>query len=162
MTEETITPITIKKYANRRLYNMQSSTYVTLEDLCEMVKKGEEFVVVDAKTGEDLTRTVLTQIIFEQEAKGYNLLPLSFLRHIISFYDHNVSSMVPAYLEQAMEQFSEYQKQVHNATENLNPMPGMRSLEQIQRQQMEWMETAFSMFNPFGPTASSKNEDNTK
>src|ERR1700742_1158961 len=100
-------PITIKKYANRRLYNTGTSTYVTLEDLATMVKNGEEFAVYDAKTGEDITRSVLTQIIFEQEKKeGQNLLPIKFLRQLIGFYGDSMQKFVPPYLEVSLESFS--------------------------------------------------------
>ena len=100
-------PVTIKKYANRRLYNTATSSYVTLDHLCQMVKDGVEFVVVDAKSGEDITRSVLTQIIVEEEGKGDNLLPISFLRQIISFYGDNMQRMIlPSYLEHSMKMFS--------------------------------------------------------
>jgi polyhydroxyalkanoate synthesis repressor PhaR len=89
-------PVTIKKYANRRLYNTGTSTYVTLEDLAVMVKSGDDFVVYDAKTGEDITRSVLTQIIFEQENKGTNLLPINFLRQVIRFYGDSMQLLLPA------------------------------------------------------------------
>src|SRR3954464_5179258 len=99
--------ITIKKYANRRLYNTATSSYVTLEHLAEMVKDGAEFVVTDAKTGEDITRGVLTQIIVEQEGKGQNLLPIKFLRQIIGFYGDSLGGLVPRYLESSMSAFTE-------------------------------------------------------
>src|SRR3546814_1738665 len=99
MADNTPDPITIKKYANRRLYNTATSKYVTLDDLAHMVKGGAEFVVVDAKSGTDITRSVLTQIIFEEEAKGQNLLPISFLRQLIQFYGDSLQAMVPNYLE---------------------------------------------------------------
>src|SRR6201990_329658 len=96
-------PIVIKKYANRRLYNTGTSTYVTLDDLAQMVKRGEDFAVQDAKTGDDITHSVLTQIIFEQESKnGNTLLPISFLRQLISYYGDQMQSFVPSYLEQSM------------------------------------------------------------
>lgn len=112
MTEKTKKePTTIKKYANRRLYHTGTSSYVTLEDLALMVRQGEDFVVVDAKSGEDITRTVLTQIIFEQEAKGQNLLPSPFLRQLIQFYGDNMQSLVPNYLEFSLDRFiAEQQK----------------------------------------------------
>jgi polyhydroxyalkanoate synthesis repressor PhaR len=102
-------PIVIKKYANRRLYNTATSSYVTLDDLSAMVKKGGDFVVYDAKTGEDITRSVLTQIIVEEEQKGQNLLPISFLRQLISFYGDNMQWLVPRYLEHAMKSFAHNQ-----------------------------------------------------
>ena len=95
-------PVVVKKYANRRLYNTATSSYVTLDDLATMIKEGGDFVVYDAKTGEDITRSVLTQIIVEQEQKGQNLLPISFLRQLIGFYGDSMQFLVPGYLEQAM------------------------------------------------------------
>src|SRR3954451_23506608 len=109
-------PITIKKYANRRLYNTATSSYVTLDDLSKMVKEGGEFVVYEAKTGEDITRSVLTQIIVEEGQKGgQNLLPISFLRQLISFYGDSMQFLVPRYLEQAMGSFSNNQEQMRNS-----------------------------------------------
>src|SRR3954470_7435379 len=103
-------PITIKKYANRRLYNTGTSTYVTLEDLAVMVKAGEDFVVYDAKSGEDITRSVLAQIIFEQENKeGQNLLPISFLRQLIRFYGDSMQMMVPRFLEASIDSLTKEQ-----------------------------------------------------
>src|SRR5215212_2562605 len=106
-------PVTIKKYANRRLYNTGTSTYVTLEDLASMVKKGEDFVVFDAKTGDEITRSVLTQIIFEQEGKeGQNLLPIAFLRQLIRFYGDSLQALVPSYLEFSMNNLSQEQQKL--------------------------------------------------
>src|ERR1700709_1512200 len=103
-------PIIIKKYANRRLYNTGTSTYVTLEDLAEMVKRGEEFTVQDAKSGDDITHAVLTQIIFEQESKTDNtLMPISFLRQLIGFYGDQMQMVVPSFLEHSMKSFSDQQ-----------------------------------------------------
>src|SRR5204863_1644674 len=102
----------VKKYANRRLYNTATSSYVTLDDLAQMIKEGGDFVAYDAKTGEDITRSVLTQIIVEQEQKGQNLLPISFLRQLISFYGDSVQFLVPGYLEQAMVAVSGNQAQM--------------------------------------------------
>jgi polyhydroxyalkanoate synthesis repressor PhaR len=107
-------PITIKKYANRRLYNTATSSYVTLDHLSQMVKQGEEFVVVDARTGDDITRSVLTQIIFEEENKGQNLLPIQFLRQLIRFYGDQMATVVPRYLEISMEAFAHNQEQMRN------------------------------------------------
>src|SRR5580692_10211971 len=104
-------PITIKKYANRRLYNTGTSTYVTLEDLAAMVKKGDDFVVFDAKSGDDITRPVLTQIIFEQEGKnGQSLMPINFLRQLIRFYGDSMQMLVPSYLEVSLESFTREQE----------------------------------------------------
>jgi polyhydroxyalkanoate synthesis repressor PhaR len=101
--------VTIKKYANRRLYNTATSSYVTLENLCDMARNGEDFVVRDARSGDDITRQVLTQIIVEQESKGHNMLPLSFLRQLIQLYGDNVQAFVPGYLELAMDTFTRNQ-----------------------------------------------------
>ncbi len=109
MTGPKLTPVTIKKYANRRLYHTGISSYVTLEDLAEMVRKHEEFVVVDAKTGDEITHSVLTQIIFEEETKGQNLLPIPFLRQLISFYGDSLQSFLPSYLEQSLSMFTKEQ-----------------------------------------------------
>src|SRR3954470_17813162 len=104
-------PVTIKKYANRRLYNTGTSTYVTLEDLATMVKDGEDFVVYDAKTGEEITRSVLGQIIFEQENKeGQNLLPVTFLRQLIRFYGDSMQMVVPRFLEVSMDSLTRDQE----------------------------------------------------
>ena len=145
-------PIVIKKYANRRLYNTDTSSYVTLEDLCTMVKEGSEFIVYDAKTGDDLTRQILTQIIFEQESHGEHLLPVNFLRSIIGFYDNSLKSFVPHYLESTMQTFSGNQ-------EKMQELLGLGSLgsfgqvaaqlEEIGKQNMEIFTKAFSMFSPF-------------
>src|SRR5436309_7439844 len=108
-------PTVVKKYANRRLYNTATSSYVTLDDLAKMIKQGGDFVVYDAKTGEDLTRSVLTQIIVEQEQKGQNLLPISFLRQLIGFYGDSMQFLVPGYLEQAMVAFTRNQEQMRNS-----------------------------------------------
>jgi len=108
-------PITIKKYANRRLYNTATSSYVTLDHLCQMVQDGVDFVVYDAKTGEDITRPVLTQIIVEEEAKGQNLLPIKFLRQLIGFYGDSLQWMVPRYLEHMMEDFATNQERLRHS-----------------------------------------------
>jgi len=126
-------PITIKKYANRRLYNTATSSYVTLDHLCQMVKDGQDFVVYDAKSGEDITRSVLTQIIFEQEGKGQNLLPIQFLRQLISFYDGQMSQMVPGYLDLSMDQLTKHQDELRESmTEAFgNPAQSMRVFEEM-------------------------------
>ena len=131
--------ITIKKYANRRLYNTGTSTYVTLDDLAVMVKKGEEFIVQDAKSGDDITHQVLTQIIFEQESKtGNTLLPVSFLRQLISMYGNSMQSLMPSYLEASMDNFRKNQKQFQEAVEgalNKNPLGQMAVKNQKQFQE---------------------------
>ncbi len=141
--------IVIKKYANRRLYNTSSSTYVTLDNLAQMVKDGDEFIVKDAKTDKDITRTVLTQIIFEEENKGENLLPLNFLRQLIKFYGDSMQAVVPSYLEFSLESLSreqeKFQKQIANAIGSA-PFPGME--EQV-KQNMAMFQKTMKMFNPF-------------
>ena len=154
------TTTVIKKYANRRLYNTDLSAYVTLEDLAEMVKNGEDFVVQDAKSGEDLTRAVLTQIIFEQEGKdGQNLLPIAFLRQLISFYGDSMQSMVPSYLEFTMNSFAKEQenlRQQMNKTMESMGVPGMqvpgmdmKAIEDQVRRNTEMFQNAMTMFMPF-------------
>lgn len=145
-------PVVVKKYANRRLYNTESSSYVTLDDLAQMVRQGRHFVVYDAKSGEDITRSVLTQIIVEEEAKGRNLLPTSFLRQIIGFYGDSMQSLVPRYLESVMGAFSRQQDQMRRAMEQsmggFNPFGG---LEEIGKQNRAMMERAMTLFAPFRP-----------
>jgi polyhydroxyalkanoate synthesis repressor PhaR len=143
------TPVRIKKYANRRLYNTATSSYVTLDHLAEMVKEGIEFVVTDAKTGEDITRSVLTQIIFEQESKGQHLLPLSFLRQLIGFYGDSLQSMLPGYLEMSMEAFARNQEEMRRyMTESFGGMFPFRQIEDMGRQNMAMFEQAMTMFQP--------------
>jgi len=153
MAEQTQTnkpPVTIKKYANRRLYNTATSSYVTLDHLCQMVKEGTDFVVYDAKTGEDITRSVLTQIIVEEESKGQNLLPISFLRQLISFYGDNLQWLVPRYLEHSMKSFArnqeEMRKYMHDALGGLFPFG---QFEEMGKQNMALFERAMKMFSPF-------------
>jgi polyhydroxyalkanoate synthesis repressor PhaR len=149
-TEKTVEPVTIKKYANRRLYNTGTSTYVTLEDLASMVKTGEDFVVYDAKTGEDITRSVLTQIIFEQENKeGQNLLPIAFLRQLIRFYGDSMQMLVPRYLEVSIESLTREQEKFRQQMAQAFGVGGFTSLEDQVRRNMEMFERAFSMFAPF-------------
>ncbi|MCG5239664.1 polyhydroxyalkanoate synthesis repressor PhaR [Azospirillum doebereinerae] len=147
--------ITIKKYANRRLYNTATSSYVTLDHLCQMVKDGLDFVVYDAKTGEDITRSVLTQIIVEEESKGQNLLPISFLRQLIGFYGDNMQSVVPRYLEYSMQAFSRNQEQVRDYFQNtLGGMFPFGRLDEVSKQNMALFERAMRMFTPFGVAGS--------
>ncbi len=144
-------PVVIKKYANRRLYNTATSTYVTLDHLAEMIKAGTEFVVTDARTGDDITRAVLTQIIVEQEAKGQNLLPIKFLRQIIGFYGDSLGGLLPRYLEHSMEAFSKNEGDMRKAmTEAFRGIFPMEQLEQMGRQNMVLFENAMKMLNPFG------------
>jgi len=152
-------PVIVKKYANRRLYNTATSSYVTLDDLARMIKGGGDFVVKDAKTGEDLTRSVLTQIIVEQEQKGQNLLPVSFLRQLISFYGDNMQSLVPGYLEQAMIAFARNQEQMRS---NLRATFGMfpfGQFEEIGKQNMAMFERAMRLLSPAAPDPASRDGD---
>jgi polyhydroxyalkanoate synthesis repressor PhaR len=143
-------PVTIKKYANRRLYNTGTSTYVTLEDLAVMVKEGEDFVVFDAKTGEDITRSVLTQIIFEQENKGANLLPINFLRQVIRFYGDSMQLIVPRYLEASIDLFTRDQGKFRDSMTKAfgGTTTGFNPVEDMVRRNMEMFERAFTMFLP--------------
>lgn len=142
-------PVTIKKYANRRLYNTGTSTYVTLEDLAVMVKEGEDFVVFDAKTGEDITRSVLTQIIFEQENKGANLLPINFLRQVIRFYGDSMQLVVPRYLEASIDLFTRDQGKFRESmSKAFGGNSGFNPVEDMVRRNMEMFERAFTMFLP--------------
>lgn len=144
-------PIVIKKYANRRLYNTATSSYVTLDYLSEMVKNGEEFVVYDAKSGEDITRSVLTQIIFEEENKGTNLLPIQFLRQLIKFYGDNLQSFLPSYLEMSMDAFARNQEKLRaHIREAFGAAPGFQMFEETARQNMVLFEQAMKMFTPMG------------
>jgi polyhydroxyalkanoate synthesis repressor PhaR len=151
-------PITIKKYANRRLYNTGSSTYVTLEDLGKMVKDGEDFVVIDAKTNEDITRSVLAQIIFEQEAKdGQSLLPIAFLRQLIRFYGDSMQMLVPSFLEMSLSRFTDEQQTMRDqfqSTFGAGAIPGTQmfeALEEQTRNNLAMFSQAMSVFNPFMP-----------
>lgn len=146
--------ITIKKYANRRLYNTKTSSYVTLDHLAEMIKQDEDFVVVDAKTGEDLTRSVLTQIIVEQESKGQNLLPIKFLRQIIGFYGDSLGGVLPRYLEESMEAFSQNEGRMREAMQSA--FKGFFPVEQFEdmtKQNMAMFENAMKMMTPFASQA---------
>ena len=143
------TPVVVKKYANRRLYNTATSSYVTLDDLARMIKDGGDFVAYDAKTGEDLTRQVLTQIIVEQEQKGQNLLPISFLRQLISLYGDSMQFLVPGYLEQAMLAFGQNQEQMRRnlrATFGIFPFG---QFEEMSKQHMALFERALRMLTPY-------------
>jgi polyhydroxyalkanoate synthesis repressor PhaR len=146
-------PVTIKKYANRRLYNTGTSTYVTLEDLAAMVKGGEDFIVYDAKSGEDITRSVLTQIIFEQEGKEgqQNLLPITFLRQLIRFYGDSMQMLVPRYLEVSIDSLAREQEKFRAHMAQAFGMGAFGALEDQARRNMEMFERAFSVFAPFRP-----------
>jgi polyhydroxyalkanoate synthesis repressor PhaR len=143
-------PVTIKKYANRRLYNTGTSTYVTLEDLAGMVKGGEDFIVHDAKTGEDITRQVLAQIIFEQENKeGQSMLPIAFLRQLIRFYGDSMQMLVPRYLEVSIDSFTREQEKFRQQMAQAFGAGPFAPIEDQVRRNMEMFERAFSMFTPF-------------
>ena len=145
--------VVIKKYANRRLYNTASSSYVTLEHLADMVKKGVDFVVYDAKTNEDITRSVLTQIIFEEESQGQSLLPIQFLRQLISFYGNSLQAFLPSYLELSLATFAQQQEQMRSQFSSLGPGGGqggvMNAYEEQIRQNLALFDRAMKMFSPF-------------
>ncbi len=143
--------VVIKKYANRRLYNTATSSYVTLDHLCQMVKDGVEFTVYDAKSGEDITRSVLTQIIVEEESKGgQNLLPINFLRQLISFYGDNLQFLVPRYLEHTMEYFANNQEQMRGyMRDTFGGMFPFGRFEDLGKQNIAFFERALKMFAPF-------------
>jgi polyhydroxyalkanoate synthesis repressor PhaR len=146
---ETGNPVIVKKYANRRLYNTESSSYITLDNLAEMVRENRDFVVFDAKSGEDITRSVLTQIIVEEEGKGKAMLPTNFLRQLIGFYGDNMQSVVPRYLDQAMSSFAKQQESMRAAMQKTAAAflpPGM---EDVGRKNMAMMERAMTLFTPF-------------
>jgi polyhydroxyalkanoate synthesis repressor PhaR len=139
----------IKKYANRRLYNTATSSYVTLDFLSEMVKNGEDFVVYDAKSGDDITHSVLTQIIFEEENKGQNLLPIQFLRQLIKFYGDSLQSFVPSYLEMSMDSFASNQDALRQRMrDTLGATPGYSLFEESVRKNMELYQQAMKMLSP--------------
>ena len=148
---KSVEPVTIKKYANRRLYNTCTSTYVTLEDLATMVKNGEDFAVYDAKTGEDITRSVLTQIIFEQENKegAQNLLAINFLRQLIRFYGDSMQMLVPRYLEVSLDSLTKEQSKFREQISQAFGMGGFGAMEDQVRRNMEMFERTFAMFAPF-------------
>jgi polyhydroxyalkanoate synthesis repressor PhaR len=143
-------PVIVKKYANRRLYNTATSSYVTLDDLAKMIKEGGDFVATDAKTGEDITRSVLTQIIVEQEQKGQNLLPISFLRQLISFYGDSMQFLVPGYLEQAMIVFARNQEQMRKNLQATFGMFPFGQFEEVSKQNIALFERALNMLTPYG------------
>jgi polyhydroxyalkanoate synthesis repressor PhaR len=149
-------PVTIKKYANRRLYNTETSSYITLDLLSQMTREGREFVVVDAKTGEDITHNVLTQIIMEEEQRGKNMLPVNFLRQLISMYGDSMQSMVPQYLEASMEAFRKNQKQFQDA------MQGAFAggpLAEIAKRNMKLFEAATNAFQAKEAASESTDSD---
>ena len=140
-------PVVIKKYANRRLYNTETSSYITLDLLSQMTREGREFVVVDAKTGEDITHNVLTQIIMEEEQRGKNMLPVNFLRQLIAMYGDSMQSMVPQYLEASMDAFRKNQLQFQEAMQGAF---GGGPLAEIAKRNMQMFEAATSAFKGAG------------
>jgi polyhydroxyalkanoate synthesis repressor PhaR len=143
-------PVVVKKYANRRLYNTATSSYVTLDDLAKLIKEGGDFVAHDAKTGEDITRSVLTQIIVEQEQKGQNLLPTSFLRQLIGFYGDSMQFLVPGYLEQAMIAFARNQEQMRKNLQATFGIFPFGQFEEMGKQNIALFERALKMLSPYG------------
>ncbi|HEV2334071.1 MAG TPA: polyhydroxyalkanoate synthesis repressor PhaR, partial [Stellaceae bacterium] len=143
-------PTIVKKYANRRLYNTATSSYVTLDDLAQLIKDGGDFVAYDAKSGDDITRSVLTQIIVEQEQKGQNLLPISFLRQLISFYGDSMQFLVPGYLEQAMTAFAGNQEQMRDSLRATFGIFPFGQFEEMGKQNMALFEQALKMLSPYG------------
>jgi polyhydroxyalkanoate synthesis repressor PhaR len=141
--------VVIKKYANRRLYNTASSSYVTLEHLSEMVKQGVDFVVYDAKTNEDITRTVLTQIIFEEESQGQSLLPIQFLRQLIGFYGNSMQAFLPSYLELSLASFTQQQERLRTPLSSFGQAGGIANYEEQIRQNLQLFDRAMKMFSPF-------------
>lgn len=156
---KTDNPTVIKKYANRRLYNTGTSTYVTLEDLAEMVKAEEDFVVFDAKSGDEITRSVLTQIIFEQENKGQNLLPIAFLRQLIGFYGDSMQNIVPSYLEYSLQSFARDQEKLRKQMASSFGVSPFDTLDEQVRRNTEMFEKAMRMFIPFGATGEATSDD---
>ncbi len=153
---DTAGTIVIKKYANRRLYDTSASRYVTLDHLRDLVKEGKDFQVVDAKSGEDLTRGVLAQIIFEEESKGETLLPVEFLRQLIGFYGDSMQSMVPGYLNMSMDSLAKQHAEMREKmTEAMgSPTASMAMMEEATKRNMEMFQQAMSMFSPFAQAAS--------
>jgi len=144
--------IVVKKYANRRLYDTGRSSYVTLDDLCEMIKEGQEFVVQDAKSGDDLTQQVLTQIIVEQESRGgQSMLPPNFLRTLIKFYGDGMQGLVPNYLEQALQNFVVHQESLRASLGKsfTSILPGTQSFDELNRKNIEMISQTMNMFSPF-------------
>ena len=145
-------PVIVKKYANRRLYNTDTSTYVTLEDLAEMVRSERDFVVYDAKTGEDLTHSVLTQIIVEQESRGTNLLPIGFLRQLIRFYGDSMQKLVPSYLEFSLDSLTRQQEQYRRRFAHAFGTAAFEAMQEQVRKNFATFERALGLFSPFGAT----------
>jgi polyhydroxyalkanoate synthesis repressor PhaR len=153
-------PVIIKKYANRRLYNTDTSTYVTLEDLAEMVRSERDFVVYDAKTGEDLTHSVLTQIIVEQESRGTNLLPIRFLRQLIRFYGDSMQRVVPSYLEFSLDSLTRQQEQYRRRFAHAFGTAAFDAMQEQVRKNFATFERALGLFSPFTPGIDDDEEKN--
>jgi polyhydroxyalkanoate synthesis repressor PhaR len=152
-------PAVVKKYANRRLYNTATSSYVTLDQLSRMVRGGQHFVVYDAKTGEDLTRSILTQIILEEDSKGRNLLPINFLRQLIGYYDDSLRAFLPRYLELSMENFAANQEQIRRYIEGtFGQFFPMGQFEDMARQNMALFQRAATMFTPLKPSGNAADD----
>jgi polyhydroxyalkanoate synthesis repressor PhaR len=151
-------PVIIKKYANRRLYNTDTSTYVTLEDLAEMVRSNRDFVVYDAKSGEDLTHSVLTQIIVEQESRGTNLLPIGFLRQLIRFYGDSMQKLVPSYLEFSLDSLTRQQEQYRRRFAHAFGTAAFEAMQEQVRKNFDTFERALGMFSPFGSSEGGENK----
>lgn len=165
MSAEKKKPVVIKKYANRRLYDTETSAYITLEDLCKRVKQGREFTVVDAKTGQDLTRQVLTQIIFEQETKGFTMLPTDFLRNVIQFYDNGMQDVLSNYLQASMQGFVANQdrlKSMFGKVGEMAPFKMAGQFEEMAKQNVALFEKTLSMFNPFSTMFAGTDEEAKK
>jgi len=142
-------PVVIKKYANRRLYNTASSTYVTLEHLADMVRKGVDFVVYDAKTNDDITRSVLAQIIFDEESRSESLLPIQFLRQLIGFYGNSMQAFLPSYLEMSLASFAQQQERLRQQFSGMSPPAGLAAYEDQVKKNMALFSQAMQMFSPF-------------
>lgn len=156
MSDEKTAPknaVVIKKYANRRLYNTATSTYVTLDDLSSMVKSGTDFVVYDAKTSEDITRSVLTQIIFEEENKGTNLLPINFLRQLIRYYGDSMQTLVPGYLEFSLENLTKEHDKIREQMMSAFGGEPFKNMEEHAKRNMTLFADAMKLFNPFAAMA---------
>ena len=164
-------PVVIKKYANRRLYNTDTSSYVTLDDLAEMVRAERDFSVFDAKTSEDLTHAVLTQIIVDQESKGQNLLPIRFLRQLIRFYGNSIERIVPSFLEFSLDSLTREQDKYSKKFAGAFTAPPFEAMQEHAKQNFAMFEKALGMFNPYSglgnedagkPEAMSKNDNTPK
>ena len=156
MSEENKAPqsaVVIKKYANRRLYNTATSTYVTLDDLASMVKGGTDFLVYDAKTGEDITRSVLTQIIFEEENKGTSLLPINFLRQLIRFYGDSMQAFVPGFLEFSLDNLGKEQEKFRAQMMEARGSDPFKAMQDQAKRNMVMFSDAMRVFNPFTAAA---------